>query len=357
MEKGNSRRNSNIELLRIILMIMVITLHFNNGEMGGAFNLVQAGTLNFHFLYFLESLSICAVNCFMIISGYFLAYNKKVKLGKIVDLLLIVIFYRIFDYIISLIFGVETFSLKSFAFRFMPTNYFAIFYIVTYLFSPFLVLIFDSINEKKQKYFVMISVLLFVVYSSVLDIGMDFIPGLHSEGLSVISTKGNLSGYSIVQFFVALIVGMYLRRSKFNPKTWILFFVYFIGSLIMTALIHKLPSLYGYCSIFTFINAVCLFLLFNKLNIQNKVINYISKSVFAIFCIHTLPIVNALWKKIITPNHVGGGIGTLLLWLFISVAGMFISCLLLDLIVRHTIGLLKNKVCNKCPVILDMETN
>ena len=64
----------------------------------------------------------------MIISGYFFSYNKKVKLGKIVDLLLIVIFYRIFDYIISLIFGVETFSLKSFAFRFMPTNYFAIFY-------------------------------------------------------------------------------------------------------------------------------------------------------------------------------------------------------------------------------------
>ena len=28
-------RNSNIELLRIILMIMVITLHFNNGEIGG----------------------------------------------------------------------------------------------------------------------------------------------------------------------------------------------------------------------------------------------------------------------------------------------------------------------------------
>ena len=355
MEKGNSRRNSNIELLRIILMIMVITLHFNNGEMGGAFKLVQSGTLNFHFLYFLESLSICAVNCFMIISGYFLAYNKKVKLGKIVDLLLIVIFYRIFDYIISLIFGVESFSLKSFAFRFMPTNYFAIFYIVTYLFSPFLVLIFDSLNEKKQKYFVMISVLLFVVYTSILDIGMDIIPGLHLEALSVVSLEGNLNGYSIVQFFVALIVGMYLRRSKFNPKTWILFCVYFIGSLIMTALIHKLPSLYGYCSIFTFINAVCLFLLFNKLNIQNKVINYISKSVFAIFCIHTLPIANDLWKKIITTKHLYRE--GLLIWLLISVLGMFLCSLVLDLLVRHTFGFLKNKVCNKCPVILDLETN
>ena len=38
MEK---ERNSNIELLRIILMLMVILLHFNNGEMGGAFNLVN----------------------------------------------------------------------------------------------------------------------------------------------------------------------------------------------------------------------------------------------------------------------------------------------------------------------------
>lgn len=30
-----SGRNSNIELLRIILIIMVITLHFNNGDIGG----------------------------------------------------------------------------------------------------------------------------------------------------------------------------------------------------------------------------------------------------------------------------------------------------------------------------------
>ena len=138
---------------------------------------------------------------------------------------------------------------------------------------------------------------------------MDIIPGLHLEGLSVISIKGNLNGYSIVQFFVALIVGMYLRRTSFNPKSWILFCVYFIGSFIMTVFVHKLPSLYGYCSIFTFINAVCLFLLFNKLNIQNKVINYISKSVFAIFCIHTLPIANALWRKIITTKHLYKGRG------------------------------------------------
>ena len=43
--------------------------------------MVQDNMLGRVILYLLESLSICAVNCFMIISGYFLAYNKKVKLA------------------------------------------------------------------------------------------------------------------------------------------------------------------------------------------------------------------------------------------------------------------------------------
>ena len=46
-------RNSNIELLRIILMFMVILLHFNNSEMGGAFNYVENKPLNSFILYFL----------------------------------------------------------------------------------------------------------------------------------------------------------------------------------------------------------------------------------------------------------------------------------------------------------------
>lgn len=76
-------RNSNIELLRIVLMFMVILLHFNNGSMGGAFNYVTDVQINSFILYLLESFSICAVNCFMVISGYFLAYNKTLNCLKL----------------------------------------------------------------------------------------------------------------------------------------------------------------------------------------------------------------------------------------------------------------------------------
>lgn len=351
-----TERNSNVELLRILLMIFVILLHFNNKKTGGAFNLVYDNSVEKFILYFLESFGICAVNCFMIILGYFLAYNKKVKLGKALDLVLIVIFYRVFDYIISVFLGFEMFSVKSFCFRFVPVNYFAVFYIVTYIFSPFLVKLFDSISEKNQCYFVFVVVVIFVIWPSVIDLGMNLISGLQLEGVSTISISGNMRGYTIVQFFVDIIIGMYLRRKKINPKSWILLVTYLGPVLIMTFGISRFPSLYDYCSIFTFISAISLFLLFNKLNFQSKVVNFISKSVFAIFCIHTLPVANILWRKyFITPEHISSGTGKMFIWTIISVAVMFTACLCLDIIVRYTFGFLKNKFCSKCPVILDTE--
>lgn len=87
-------RNSNIELLRLVLMAFVVLLHFNNDTMGGAFALVKELPVDNAVLRLLEAFCICAVNCFMIVSGYFLYENDKVKFGKILDILLIVIFYR-----------------------------------------------------------------------------------------------------------------------------------------------------------------------------------------------------------------------------------------------------------------------
>ena len=80
MEKS---RNSNIELLRLLLMAFVVLLHFNNGEMGGAFSLVQGNTIDSYMLHFFEALCACAVNCFMIVSGYFLLGNTNIKMSKV----------------------------------------------------------------------------------------------------------------------------------------------------------------------------------------------------------------------------------------------------------------------------------
>lgn len=66
------KRKSNIELLRIILILLVIILHYMNISMGGALGKVRPNTFDYYLDHFIESLSIVAVNVFILITGYFL---------------------------------------------------------------------------------------------------------------------------------------------------------------------------------------------------------------------------------------------------------------------------------------------
>ena len=72
-----NERKSNIELLRIFTMIGVIILHYNNPTIGGGITYATKGSANFYILYFLESLFACAVDLFILISGYFMCTNNK----------------------------------------------------------------------------------------------------------------------------------------------------------------------------------------------------------------------------------------------------------------------------------------
>ena len=59
-------RESNIELLRILAMIGVILLHYNNPSIGGGLSFVNNGSINYWFLNIVESLFICAVDLFIL---------------------------------------------------------------------------------------------------------------------------------------------------------------------------------------------------------------------------------------------------------------------------------------------------
>ena len=72
-------RNSNIELLRIVATVGVIILHYNNIESGKAFLYTENIGINYQLLLMLELLSICAVNIFIIISGFFLCESNKLS--------------------------------------------------------------------------------------------------------------------------------------------------------------------------------------------------------------------------------------------------------------------------------------
>ena len=87
------KRNSNFELLRIIAMVMIVSLH-TLGH-GGGLNNTTVNSINFIFNHILESLSIVAVNIFILISGYFGIKSYSSVKSKISLLYKQMIFYSI----------------------------------------------------------------------------------------------------------------------------------------------------------------------------------------------------------------------------------------------------------------------
>ena len=125
----NKERMSNIELLRLLSALGGVILHYNNVNSGGAFLYVQKDSINEMWLFFTESLFICAVNVFIIISGYFLVNNSIVSIKKALLLLVLIVFTQIIMYIAECTKGITSFSVKQMLTDVLPANYFAILYL------------------------------------------------------------------------------------------------------------------------------------------------------------------------------------------------------------------------------------
>ena len=338
-------RNSSIELLRIILMLFVITLHYN-GMCGHALEYCLHG-VNFYFTRLTESICICAVNCFMIISGYFLSFNKEIKFKRILHILGIVIGINFFTELIGIIIT-KQFNLKSLIRCFLPENYFSTFYIITYILSPFINSIFDKLQEfKKTLIFIIILFVLFIIYPTIYD-SAKAIFDFNLNGLDTINGAGagNAGGYTIVNFIVMYCVGAFLRRFSFaNPKKNIIISLSYLGSIIciFLNLLFIPQTALCYYNVFVVLNAIFLFLIFLQLNINNSVINYISKGTFGVFCLHVSSISNLLWNKFNIQNA-SSKTGCIILNTIISVLIMTTVCYACDLLLQIIINPIRKQL-------------
>lgn len=304
-------RNSNIELLRILLMFFVITLHFYDAGGGNAIAIYQNGFGNY-LCKVLRAFAVCAVDCFMIISGYFLAFNKKIKLKKICHILFIIIFINELNYFLFVSFGIGSFNLKHFIVELLPRNYFAIFYLILYVLSPFITKLFDSFSNKKQMLiFIGLLIAFFSIYPYLLD-GFCSVSGYSLFGMSSISLfSGSDRGYTVVNFFLLFCIGSFIRRTDFEIKK-AFFIVGYIFSILVIFALEFIPKLSfaHYESPFVILNAICLFKLFSFINFSDKTVNFVSSSTWMVFCLHGGIFFHEWWKfaeKITIHNTREGG--------------------------------------------------
>lgn len=202
----NIERKSNIELLRIFSILGVIILHYNNTQIGGGLKFVETNSINYLTLFIFESLFICAVNVFVIISGYFLIRKSSRNLWKIIELILQVmlinaIFYVWNDCIIG-----KTFSFNKLLGSLIPNNYFVILYSTLYIVSPYINKIVENINLNDYKRFLLIIFIVFSIYPTAIDL-LEEIFNKELVGMSTIGIYGSQYGYTIVNFILMYLIG------------------------------------------------------------------------------------------------------------------------------------------------------
>ena len=279
----NKKRNSSIELFRIIATFLVLIVHFTNWFVGGMFDITDSSIPREQIWgqIISSSISICCVNCFLVISGWF---GLKLKTASIYKLWTMLVFIYVPCCFLRFYQGdVNLFALANSIIAFTADSYFIQNYVMLLFLSPIL----NSFIEKygdRIKFYVICFLLIGFIFSNVLP----------NESLLI------NRGYSLFHFVLMYLLGRLAYIYKeciFKIKRPIYLLIYFT-SVTIIALQHLFhyPFTWEYSNIFVIIESFSLFFFFASANFFNKTINTIAESCFAVYVLHTSqPLLTYLW--------------------------------------------------------------
>ena len=144
MSTNSLSRQSSYELLRIICMLMIVALHIvkSHIEILGYSDWIS---------WIVRSFCICAVDVFVLISGYF---GIHFRLNRLVSLDLQTLFYSIASLLFLIIIGYHEIGVLDFH-ALIPIitkrYWFVTCYAVLYLLSPFINIVFALLSKEQLK--------------------------------------------------------------------------------------------------------------------------------------------------------------------------------------------------------------
>lgn len=333
-------RNSNMDLLRIISMLLIILLHSidHSGVLESSETASFAIQLWVSFSYMLTQ--VC-VNCFVLISGFFLV-KSKFRLQKLIALWLETVFYSLIIRIVFIAIGYSTFSVSSILGCFVPVftgrYWFITIYFGLYLVFPFLNI---AINAMSRKQHLMLNIVLFFLFSFSISVYPAF------KGMN--SGAGWGLAWFIVLYFVAAYIRLYYvpngKKIKYLMFWLIISVIISIGYVAVNGksdiLTNALSNCYRYDSVFAYLSSICFLLFFINVKIYNKAINrfiiFIAPSAFGVYLIHAhTDFCLWSWEFLKLPSKMGS-----LMFVPIQLAiviAIYAFCTVIDLGRRYTVG-------------------
>lgn len=292
---GGGTRNSNLELYRIIVMLLIIAHHFvvNSGVLDKMYEAPLSA--NSIFLFLFGAWGKTGINCFMLITGYFLC-KSNITLKKYIKLISEVLFYNIVISILFLVTGIGSIKdiLEGFLIvRYVDSGHYIACFLVFYLFIPFLNILLRNITQKQHQYLIALLAFLYIFLGTI--------------------PKFNVVMNYVSWFSFLYIVAAYVRMNPIKNRKWGLLTVFFIltASVSVIACLYlgdKLDKRVAYefvsdsNTFLAFAIGLCSFMFFKDLKIkQSRMINIIGGSTFGILCIHanSRTMMKWLWETVL----------------------------------------------------------
>ena len=329
-ENKKKERQSNIELLRIVSMILVLLCHYiytrHNGMFSPLFvpqgcNPLSTDLLNTTINLELRSLSIDCTHLFILISGYF---GIKFKIKSLANLLFQMLFWCIASITIAVLLAGNLSPIPSIG-TFINTiiyGWFPVGYIILFVVSPILNSFIKSCSEKELGKYIIYFYLLSTIGGYILGFS-DF-----KAGMSALSMCGL---YLIGAYLRTTSLKIFSLKAKYDLLIYLgLGFAMVVLNLILLYFrIYTSP--YGYLNPLVILMSIYLFLFFKKINLgSNNIINFFSASAFSIYLFHcniyTGDYISNIWKYINTYY----GIFSSMFVAVLSFIAIYIFCTLID---------------------------
>lgn len=346
-------RNSSLELLRIISMIMIVFYHY---ACHGGFEWSTNELTVPHFWYnFISMGGKVGVDVFVLISGFFLIDSRVTlfNFSKVIKLWGEIFFYALTILILSWIFGLSDLSIKSIIIACFPitirTWWFASTYLVLYVLHPFLNKFLNRIDKKVyQKYLVIIIIMWSVIPTF---------------------TTREFEGNNLIWFITLYSISGYIRKydlnAKFNKNGYLMFFILFsfltyVSSIVLTIMGSKWSVFgdystyfYGYEKLSVLLISITLFMYFKSMEVKNnKLINIIASATFGVYLISdNYTIQKFLWNDLFKNSQFQHS-SLLIIHSIVAVSLVYIICTVIDLVRQATIEKKYVYLTNKYEIVL-----
>ena len=351
---GNmKKREAGFELLRIISMMMIVMLHLLGKDHGGVLEKTRAFSAAWVVTWGLEALCTAAVNCYVLISGYFLVGSRESEdlnadgrpvrspWRKILNLCLTVWFYTGSLFLIGYAFGWVGISKSSLLHLVTPitgrTYWFVSVYLGLLLLSPYLNKLIKSLTERAHRRLIVGLIALFSLLPTVLPVYDTFQSG-GGIGLAWFAVLYLIAAY--VRLYG--IGGFWRKLEGWRTKHWTLAYLavtalILLSKLVITAATEKLLGhsagtsiLYQYHSPACLVSAGCLFMAFREMRLPGekplgRIATALAPLMLGVYMIHENPSIKGKMWELLSPG-VEGSVFLLVLKLFGIVIGITAVC-------------------------------